>query len=249
MKNLLLATATIVALSAAAPALSADLASQPAYIQAPSPVAAQVYEWVGFYAGINTGWTSSQNCWDFGGISSEGCHHANGGTIGGQIGYRWQYGHALVGFEGQGNWANLSGSNVSIALPTDSIRTKVDGFGMITGQVGYAFDNDVLIYAKGGLALTSNTYEINSSLTGAPLARAGDIAWGGAVGAGVEFMFAPNWSVAVEYDHLFMQDGNLNFTTTTGPANDRIHQDVDLVTARLNYTFSPAVVVKPVAVK
>ncbi|WP_347337198.1 outer membrane protein [Bradyrhizobium centrolobii] len=207
MNNLLLAAATIVALSAAAPALSADLASQPAYIQAPSPVATQVNEWGGFYAGINTGWASSQNCWDFGGISSEGCHHANGGTVGGQLGYRWQYGHALVGFEGQGNWANLSGSNVSIALPTDCIRTKVDGFGMITGQVGYAFDNDVLIYAKGGLALTSNICEINSSLTGAPLARAGEITWGGAVGAGVEFMFAPNWSVAVEYDHLFMQDG------------------------------------------
>ena len=33
-----------------------------------------------------------------------------------------------------------------------------------------------------------------------------DTRWGGAVGAGLEFGFAPNWSAGVEYNHLFMQD-------------------------------------------
>jgi hypothetical protein len=35
---------------------------------------------------------------------------------------------------------------------------------------------------------------------------------GATVGAGVEFGFAPNWSAAVEYDHLFMQDRTYTFT-------------------------------------
>ena len=56
---------------------------------------------------------------------------------------------------------------------------------------------------------------------------------------GLEYAFAPNWSVGVEYNHLFMQDRTYNFTTPAGAAfgADRIRQDVDLVTARLNYRF------------
>ena len=31
------------------------------------------------------------------------------------------------------------------------------------------------------------------------------------VGVGLEYGFAPNWSVGVEYDHLFMQDRTYTF--------------------------------------
>ena len=30
--------------------------------------------------------------------------------------------------------------------------------------------------------------------------------WGGVVGVGLEYGFAPNWSVGIEYDHMFMGD-------------------------------------------
>ena len=63
--------------------------------------------------------------------------------------------------------------------------------------------------------------------------------------AGLEYAFAPNWSAAIEYDHLFMQDRTISFTTPgTGlaVASDRIRQDVDLVTVRVNYRFGgPAI--------
>ena len=78
---------------------------------------AAVYDWSGFYIGANGGWGSSRNCWDFlpvaGGTVSEGCHDASGGTVGGQIGYRWQAGTWVFGLEAQGNWADFKGSNVS----------------------------------------------------------------------------------------------------------------------------------------
>ncbi len=68
----------------------------PVYTRAPSYIA-PIYDWSGSYIGANGGWGSSRSCWDFttpGGafIASEGCHNANGGTAGGQIGYRWQSG-------------------------------------------------------------------------------------------------------------------------------------------------------------
>ena len=117
--------------------------------------------------------------------------------------------------------------------------TNVDAFGLFTGQVGYAINN-VLLYVKGGAAVTSNTYRVNNFVGGALAGVTGDdTRWGGTIGAGLEYAFAPNWSVGVEYNHLFMQDRTSTFTIPGGAffGTDRIRQDVDLVTARLNYRF------------
>ncbi|MCK1734020.1 porin family protein [Bradyrhizobium sp. 138] len=237
MKNLLLATVSIVALGAVAPTFGADLAAQPVqplYTKAPQPVAATIYDWSGYYVGMNGGLGASSNCWDFNGGTPEGCHDATGATVGGQIGYRRQMGQIVLGVEGQGNWADLTGSNDSVAF-ADINKTTIDAFGVVTGQIGYAVDN-VLFYAKAGAAVTSNTYQISPTLTGAQLGKSDHIFWGGALGAGIEYGFAPNWSVSLEYDHLFMQPGAVHFPTPAG-GTDRIRQDLDLLTARLNYKF------------
>ena len=95
--------------------------------------------------------------------------------------------------------------------------------------------------------MTSNSYRINNVVGGALAGVTGDdTRWGGTIGAGLEYAFAPNWSVGVEYNHLFMQDRTYNFTTPAGAAfgADRIRQDVDLVTARLNYRFGGPVIAK-----
>ncbi|MGY4592476.1 opacity protein-like surface antigen [Bradyrhizobium sp. GM22.5] len=88
--------------------------------------------------------------------------------------------------------------------------------------------------------MTDNRNRIYSTATGAVLATTGDdTRWGGTVGVGLEYGFAPGWSAGVEYDHLFMQDRTLTFTGPAGLAfgADRIRQDVDLVTVRVNYKF------------
>src|SRR6266567_3657764 len=139
MKKILLVTASLIALGAAAPAVAADLAARP-YTKAPAMIAA-VYDWSGFYVGANGGWGSSHKCWDFlpaaGGTSPEGCHDATGGVAGGQVGYRWQTGTWVFGLEAQGDWAGLKGSNVSIFNPLFRNESRVDAFGLFTGQVGY----------------------------------------------------------------------------------------------------------------
>lgn len=229
-KNLLLAAVSLVALSATAPALAADLAARP-YTKAPAMIAT-VYDWSGFYIGINGGGGSSHATWDFVGVGREGSHDATGGTVGGQIGYRWQSGQWVFGVEGQGNWADFSGDNASALFATNN-RTKIDAFGLITGQVGYAWNN-VLIYVKGGAAVVSDKYEI-SSTAGALLASTSDTRWGGTVGAGLEYGFAPNWSVGVEYNHIFLSDKDVTFAGFAG--SERIRQDVDMGLVRLNYKF------------
>jgi outer membrane immunogenic protein len=250
MKKFLLATVGLIALGIAAPASAADLAARP-YTKAPPPVVA-IYDWSGFYIGANGGGAWSHKCWDVTSFRapvtpfSEGCHDATGGVVGGQIGYRWQSAGWVFGLEAQGDWADLRGSNISVFIPAWTNNSKIDAFGLFTGQVGYAWNN-VLWYVKGGAAVTDDQYRGTVTATGALFDSASETRWGGVVGTGLEFGFAPNWSVAVEYDHLFM--GNRGITTTsTGvlagiPAGsifrtDSIRQDVDMVTARINYHFN-----------
>lgn len=229
MKKLLLTTTALVVL--ASPALAADLAARP-YTKAPPPVMAAIYDWSGFYIGVNGGGGWTHNTWDVVGGGREGSHDSSGGTIGGQVGYRWQMGQFVFGVEAQGNWADFSGDNQSALFGTRN-RTKTDAFGLFTGQVGYAFNN-VLVYAKGGAAITSNTYTITNAATGAFLGSNDNTRWGGVVGAGLEYGFAPNWSLGVEYDHLFMDRQTVSFGAL---GSDNIKQDADLFTARLNYRF------------
>jgi outer membrane immunogenic protein len=235
-KSLLLVTASLIALGAAAPAVAADLAARP-YTKAPAMVAT-IYDWSGFYIGINGGGGSAHTSWDLVGFGSEGSHNATGGTIGGQVGYRWQSGQFVFGLEGQGNWADFSGDNIS-AISAFRNRTRIDSFGLITGQVGYAWNN-VLGYVKGGAAVVGDKYDVFTA-AGANIDSASATRWGATIGAGLEVGFAPNWSVGVEYNHIFL--GGKDVTFASG-AVDHIKQDVDMGLVRLNYKFGGPVIAK-----
>lgn len=265
--------ATVAAAALAAPAMAADLGARP-YTKAPAIPAVAAYDWSGFYLGLNGGGGWSHKCWDqnaFAGIPFtpvivEGCNNGSGAVAGGQIGYRWQSGTWVFGVEAQGDWAKLKGSNVSPALgllgfnpPTMTNQSRVNGIGIFTGQVGYAWNN-ALFYVKGGAAVTADKYngllpQTGIFPAGTVFDQASETRWGGAAGVGIEFGFAPNWSAGVEYDHLFMGSRNVTFTTTGaagafGPPagtvfrTDNIRQDVDMVTARINYRFGGPVVAR-----
>ena len=158
MKKILLGTVALAALGmAAAPASAADLAARP-YTKAPPPMVQPIYDWSGFYIGINGGGGTSHKCWDLmtGTLATaEGCHDATGGTVGGQIGYRWQLSSWVFGLEGQGNWADFKGSNTNLTNTLLRDTSKIDAFGLITGQVGYAW-NSALFYVKGGGAVVGD---------------------------------------------------------------------------------------------
>jgi outer membrane immunogenic protein len=222
----------------------------------PAPVVA-VYDWTGFYIGANGGWGSSRNCWDFvdafGNTTRDFCRRAEGGLAGGQIGYRWQGGGGWIwGLEAQGDWANLKSDTVSVLDPRFIAHSRIDAIGLFTGQVGWATNwanSSVLFYIKGGGAVIGNRFDFRDR-AGNVLATTGDdTRWGGTVGAGFEWGFSPGWSFGVEYDHLFMGDTTRTFVSNGsnlalgGPAgfvfaSDRIREDIDMVTVRVNYRFN-----------
>jgi outer membrane immunogenic protein len=251
MKKILLGAAALVAaIVVAEPASAADLPAR-TYTKAPAMVAA-IYDWSGFYIGLNGGGGSTHKCWNItnnaGALipsTSEGCHDATGGMVGGQLGYRWQTGAWVFGVEAQGDWADFKGSNISLFFgPGTTNQTKMDALGLFTGQVGYAWNN-VLWYVKGGAAVTDDKFR---GLTPANVVidQENDTRWGGTVGTGVEVSFAPNWSVAFEYDHLFMGSHSVNFNTPGGAFSrtDNIKQDVDIGSVRVNYRWGGPVIAK-----
>jgi outer membrane immunogenic protein len=246
MKKFLLGTVGLVALGLAAPAVAADLPAR-TYTKAPAYVAA-VYDWSGFYIGINGGWGQSRDRRFFDTTATFlGSYDANGGTVGGQIGYRWQTGAWVFGLEAQGNWADITGSTSNLAVLDNTVRSKMDAFGLFTGQVGYAWNN-ALLYVKGGAAVTDRNYQFITTSSGALVASSGyQTRWGGTVGVGLEYGFAPNWSAAIEYDHIFENRHTVGFTSPAGvPAFGTYSSggDTDLITARINYRWGGPIVGK-----
>jgi outer membrane immunogenic protein len=241
MKKVLLGAVGLLAACASSPTFAADMAVKAAPV-APLPM---VYNWTGFYIGANGGWGQSHNCLDFitaVGTVASGCGDRSGGLAGGQIGYRWQANQFVFGLEAQGDWADLSNTRVSLLDPALSTTVKTDGIGLFTAQLGWAW-NASLFYVKGGAAVTSNRLDIFDNIAGINVFSASNTRWGGALGVGWEYGFAPNWSIGIEYDHLWMGNADNTFNTTNarfvrlGLLSDRISQDVDMVTLRLNYRF------------
>jgi outer membrane receptor protein involved in Fe transport len=226
-------------------AFPADHPARPFY-KAP-PIVASSHDWSGFYTGLNAGGGASHNCWTNTGMfgvptvpdGPEGCHDAVGLMIGGQAGYRWQSANLVFGVEGKGDWANLAGSNLSqfLIAPQITNQTKIDAMGLITGQIGYSWNN-VLGYVKGGAAVTHNTYGGYLTATNTIVDEAAGARWGGTIGTGLEIGFAPNWSVALEYDHLFMGTSTPNLTAAgVISRTESIQQNADIATASINYRW------------
>ena len=246
MKKFLFGTVGLIALGMAAPASAADLAPRP--YTAPPPYVAPIYSWTGFYIGANGGYGWARQCLDitqvgFVDVFAQGCNDKGGGIVGGQIGYRWQAGGWVFGLEAQGDWANLRTERVFVNTPfldtTNTWKSTIDGLGLFTGQVGYAW-NASLFYVKGGAAVVSQRFDIFNTLTGIGFAQANRTRWGGTVGVGWEYGFAPNWTAGIEYDHIFSESDSRTFLTpnlTVTSITANTSTDINMITGRISYKF------------
>src|SRR5882757_1978211 len=102
-RSLFLALASIVAVGSAMSAQAADM-PRAAPIYKAQPVA-QTYDWTGFYLGINGGYGFGRSSWSDPAVGTDsGRFNTSGATFGGQVGYNWQTGPAVLGVETDFNW-------------------------------------------------------------------------------------------------------------------------------------------------
>ena len=107
---------------------------------------APMYNWTGFYAGINGGYGWGSSNWDgfpAGNIST------SGGVVGLTFGYNWQTPASplVFGVETDIDWSNMRGSTAC----TTGCETRNNYLGTFRGRLGYAMDR-WLPYITGGLA-------------------------------------------------------------------------------------------------
>jgi len=211
---------------------SVSAADLPYKAPAPAPVMAPVWNWSGFYIGINGGYSWGRSSRDLNffnplnGVTiatgTGGGRDLNGGLFGGQVGYNWQASNWVFGLEADAQWTGQRGSTtvlcpVAGCFPTvvpggtvASLEDKLQWFATFRGRVGVTVTPSVLLYATGGGAWG----EVQSTLglggftaTGIPVTVAGTTStdrFGWTVGAGIEAMFSPNWSAKIEYLYLDM---------------------------------------------
>jgi outer membrane immunogenic protein len=238
---LMLFAAAVTHLTASQSALAADIARglpPPVYIPPPVPI---LYLWTGCYIGGNIGgaW-SSVDLTDVNGVNFTATNSGFAG--GGQIGCDYQWGAEarwVVGFRNMLDATSLSGSTTFSTVPfTGNANSRTRWFDTLTARGGYLVTPQVLLYAQGGAAWTNTDITF---LTGAG-AQVGEVSndhTGWTVGAGVEWMFTPHWSVFAEYNFMGFGTQSASFTGCGGACvvNANAKADVQDVLAGVNYKF------------
>jgi outer membrane immunogenic protein len=212
--------------------LAADL-GRPYAKAPPSPPpyspGAQIYNWTGFYIGGHLGGS-------FGGSSSFFRNDTR--FLGGlQVGGDYQFApNWVIGIEGQYSW--LPGKARALHFDSFDLTRDRKALGSVTGRLGYTW-GPTLLYVKGGYAYQDTTYRVAS--LGGPIGVTldGNKKSGYTVGAGLEYLFTPNWSSKIEYQYYNF--GRARFIgasptglVTAGSFDNNVHS----VKVGLNYRFN-----------
>lgn len=156
-----------------------------------APARADEANWAGFYAGVHGGggWAKPDG----------GSAELTGGVAGGQIGYNWQTGNTVFGFEADASWSGLEdemnqklfGFNVNVKFSQDLIATTRIRFGYTQGQFLY--------YATIGAAYSEINLDLTVTGPGVNETESSRADIGGVIGGGgVEWAMDQRWSLRGE---------------------------------------------------
>jgi outer membrane immunogenic protein len=211
---------------AALPAVAADYP-----IKAPAPL----WSWTGFYIGVNGGGAAAgTSIHDYGG-GVQTVQGIDGPVFGGTVGFNWQSGIWVLGIEGDWSWADISGRQVSPGAGfTDG--TQVNWLATLRARLGVASLGSTLFYVTGGVAWAE--VERTDTGPGAPatLVQAFNRT-GYTVGAGAEFMVAPNWTFKGEVLFVDLGTSGLLPAAAGGFAAKTVSTDFFLFRGGVNFKF------------
>jgi outer membrane immunogenic protein len=253
MKKILLATTALVALSL--PAAAADMR-----MPVKAPAYAPAYSWTGLYLGGTLGgvWADTTAFSSFDAATMGALNQTRGldstGFIGGvHVGYNWQVSPSwVIGLEADISWADASDSatapNINLVNAVIAggfnFGRDLNWLGTVRGRVGALVTPTALVYVTGGVAFADFDYTANYTAVAAGAvwnSAFSDTATGWTLGAGLEWMLAPNWTVRAEYLYVNFDDTSATVNNALFPANPVTFnwrdQDLHIVRAGLSYKF------------
>jgi outer membrane immunogenic protein len=221
MKKILWAVAAAATL--ATPAFAADIPRR-------QPIADTVYiptapagVWTGFYVGAHLGGAFGSN---FRNDVGYGLGGSSGFLAGVQAGYDYQFNRVVLGVAGDLTYSTVSRRYIDLT-PSD-IRAKQDWSGSLRARLGYAVQDNMLLYVTGGLAL--GNVRLNDAVLGTSQSRT---AFGWTIGAGGEYKFTQNWSGLLEYRYTDLGRGTYNAISFA----PRVGFNSHTIRTGLNYRF------------
>jgi outer membrane immunogenic protein len=206
MKALLL-SATAAAALAMGPALAADMPLK-------APGMAPVVSWSNCHIGGFAGLKHTDDTTLFFGppvvvppVAGTDRFNATGAYAGGTVGCDYQFSSPFViGVEADAGWSNLHRHTLDILNPAFHFVVDESALATVRGRLGYLVGPG-LLYVTGGGAwsrLKNSEFRVGGEFESVSLTKSG---W--TVGGGYEAMFAPNWSLKLEY--LFVDLGTASF--------------------------------------
>jgi high affinity Mn2+ porin len=211
-----LAGAAVGAMTLASPARAADLPVK-------SPQFRPAFDWSGFYIGGHTGYSRGSSS----AVLTDPLVAASSGTFSGviggvQAGYNVRLPSGLLlGVEADLTFPNYLTSNSIVSRLTTArsdVTEQLDYVGTARGRIGYT-NGPWLAYATGGLAWAGERFLDEKHI---------DLRLGWAAGAGLEYGFAPHWSVRLEYLYSQFERANIRF-----PSGAQYNSTLDFQSLRI----------------
>ena len=205
-----LAGAAFGALGLGCPAMAADIPLK-------APLLRPAFDWSGFYIGGHTGYGRGSSFATLTDPAFTTTSSVVSGLIGGvQAGYNYRLSSGLLfGVEADLTFPNYLPTNhvvAKFATARSDLEERWDYFGTVRGRVGYT-SGPWLAYATGGFAWAGERF-LNTP-TGVDVEEKHiNVRPGWAAGVGLEYAFAPHWSVKLEY--LYAQFGKADVRFPSG---------------------------------
>jgi outer membrane immunogenic protein len=233
--------------------------SAPALATPPAPM----FNWTGWYGGLNAGavWGDADIDWlavpGGGGFSALGAASLNangpgnirktGFTGGGQFGYSYQIQNFVWGLEGDIGYTDLRGTrtvtNIPVFVAPNSITESFESGWLATvrGRLGVT-TGPWLLYGTGGLAVAQMKFSDNFTdpVGGVSASSTGKTRAGWAVGGGAEWAYSAQWSMKIEYLHADLGHTRDSSAATLIPPAAIFHDHKlteDIVRVGMNYKF------------
>ncbi len=224
---------------------AATAADLPVKVPRAAPV--PLYNWTGCYIGGNAGgaWSHVDTTRLFidpaiPAFLDYGRENDSGFIGGGQVGCDFQTTNWVFGLQAEFDFGNVKGSHNILNLPGFTEQNNLQQVYTIAGRIGYLFTPQVLGYGKVGAAYFQDRNKL--FFPGGALFESSKYTDPGILaGAGVEWMFAPNWSVFVEGNYIWMEDNDAahDYVTPAGVPNEVINNRQRILTGLVgvNYKF------------
>jgi outer membrane immunogenic protein len=150
----------------------------------------KILNWTGPYVGLNAGYAFHGSS---GGNGTTYTNSFTGETVGGQVGFNYQFSSTVIGVAFDGSYSNATDSPTVSGVPITGLAQYESS---LRAKAGYLVYPDTLVYLTAGYSVFGGKYTNNNTSDSSTKTHNGYV-----VGAGLERYLTENISLYSEYTY------------------------------------------------